>query len=45
MKRMRIRILTLTILTSVVSVRAMPQKLSYTEKQFEMAVACIKHLE
>jgi len=42
---MRIRILTLTILTSVVSVRAMPQKLPYTEKQFEMAVACIKHFE
>ena len=45
MKRIRIRILTLTILTSAVSVRAMPQKLPYTEKQFEMAVACIKHFE
>ena len=45
MKRMRIRLLTLAILTSVVSVRAMPQKLPYTEKQFEMAVACIKHFE
>jgi len=42
---MRIRLLTLAILTSVVSVRAMPQKLPYTEKQFEMAVACIKHFE
>jgi len=42
---MRIRILTLTILTSVVSARAMPQKLPYTEKQFEMAVTCIKHFE
>ena len=45
MKRMRIRLLTLVILTSVVSVRAMPQKLPYTESQFEMAVACIKHFE
>lgn len=42
---MRIRLLSLTILTSVVSVRAMPQKLPYTEKQFEMAVVCIKHFE
>lgn len=42
---MRIRLLTLIILTSVVSVRAMPQKLPYTDKQFEMAVACIKHFE
>ena len=45
MKRMRIRLLTLAILTSVVSVRAMPQKLPYTEKQFEMADVCIKHFE
>jgi len=42
---MRIRLLTLAILTSVVSVRAMPRKMPYTEKQFEMAVACIKHFE
>ena len=45
MKRMRIRLLTLVILTSVVSVRAMSQKLPYTDSQFEMAVACIKHFE
>lgn len=42
---MRIRLLALLCLCSVGYARATPNKLPYTEKQFEMAVACIKHFE
>ena len=42
---MRIRLLSLLCLCSVGYARATPRKLPYTEKQFEMAVACIKHFE
>ena len=45
MKRMRIRLLSLLCLCTVGMARATPNKLPYTEKQFEMAVACIKHFE
>ena len=47
MKRMRIRLLALLCLCSVGLARATPKtgNLPYTEKQFEMAVACIKHFE
>ena len=45
MKRMRIRLLSLMCLCTVGMARATPNKLPYTEKQFEMAVACIKHFE
>ena len=30
---------------SVAPIRATPNNLPYTDKQFEMAVACIKHFE
>ena len=43
--RRRIRILALLCLYSVGYARATPRNLPYTEKQFEMAVACIKHFE
>ena len=43
--KMRIRLLSLLCLCSVGYARATPRKLPYTEKQFEMAVACIKHFE
>ena len=43
--RMRIRLLALLCLCSVGYARATPRNLPYTEKQFEMAVACIKHFE
>ena len=43
--RMRIRMLTLLCLCSVGYARATPRNLPYTDKQFEMAVACIKHFE
>ena len=42
---MRIRLLSLLCLCTVGMARATPNKLPYTEKQFEMAVACIKHFE
>ena len=42
---MRIRLLTLLCLCSVGYARATPRNLPYTDKQFEMAVACIKHFE
>ena len=44
---MRIRLLALLCLCSVGMARATPKtsNLPYTEKQFEMAVACIKHFE
>ena len=42
---MRIRMLTLLCLCSVGYARATPRNLPYTDKQFEMAVACIKHFE
>ena len=42
---MRIRLLALLCLCSVGYARATPRNLPYTEKQFEMAVACIKHFE
>ena len=42
---MRIRLLSLMCLCTVGMARATPNKLPYTEKQFEMAVACIKHFE
>lgn len=44
---MRIRLLALLCLCSVGLARATPSsgKLPYTERQFEMAVACIKHFE
>ena len=42
---MRIRLFALLCLCSVVYARATPRNLPYTEKQFEMAVACIKHFE
>lgn len=45
MKRIRIRLLSLLCLCTVGMARATPNKLPYTEKQFEMAVACIKHFE
>ena len=45
MKRMRIRLLSLLCLCTVGMARATPNKLPYTEKQFEMVVACIKHFE
>lgn len=41
----RIKLLSLLCLCSVGMARATPNKLPYTEKQFEMAVACIKHFE
>ena len=37
--------LTLLCLCSVGYARATPRNLPYTDKQFEMAVACIKHFE
>ena len=43
--RRRIRILALLCLYSVGYARATSRNLPYTEKQFEMAVACIKHFE
>ena len=43
--RMRIRLLSLLCLCSVGYARATPRNLPYTDKQFEMAVACIKHFE
>ena len=45
--RMRIRLLSLLCLCSVGYARATPSSgnLPYTKKQFEMAVACIKHFE
>ena len=45
--RMRIRLLSLLCLCSVGYARATPSagNLPYTKKQFEMAVACIKHFE
>ena len=43
--RMRIRLLSLLCLCSVGYARATPRNLPCTEKQFEMAVACIKHFE
>ena len=42
---MRIRLLSLLCLCSVGYARATPRNLPCTEKQFEMAVACIKHFE
>ena len=42
---MRIRLLSLLCLCSVGYARATPRNLPYTDKQFEMAVACIKHFE
>ena len=42
---MRIRLLSLLCLCTVGMARATHNKLPYTEKQFEMAVACIKHFE
>ena len=42
---MRIRMLTLLCLCSVGLARATPGNLPYTDRQFEMAVACIKHFE
>ena len=42
---MRIRLLALLCLCSVGYARATPRNLPYTDKQFEMAVACIKHFE
>ena len=44
---MRIRLLALLCLCSVGLARATPKtgNLPYTERQFEMAVACIKHFE
>ena len=42
---MRIRLLALLCLCSVSYARATPRNLPYTDKQFEMAVACIKHFE
>ena len=42
---MRIRLLALLYLCSVGLARATPRSLPYTDKQFEMAVACIKHFE
>ena len=42
---MRLRLLSLLCLCSVGYARATPRNLPYTEKQFEMAVACIKHFE
>ena len=42
---MRIRLLSLLCLCSVGYARATPRNLPYKEKQFEMAVACIKHFE
>ena len=42
---MRIRLLALLCLCAVGYARATPRNLPYTEKQFEMAVACIKHFE
>ena len=42
---MRIRLLALLCLCSVGYARATPKQLPYTDKQFEMAVACIKHFE
>ena len=43
----RIKLLSLLCLCSVGYARATPRhnSLPYTEKQFEMAVACIKHFE
>ncbi|MBQ9655775.1 MAG: lysozyme [Prevotella sp.] len=43
--RMRIRLIAFLCLCSVDLARATPRNLPYTEKQFEMAVACIKHFE
>ena len=43
--RIRIRLLALLCLYSVGYARATPRNLPYTDKQFEMAVACIKHFE
>ena len=45
MMKTRIKLLSLLCLCSVGMARATPNKLPYTEKQFEMAVACIKHFE
>lgn len=42
---MRIRLLSLLCLCTLGMARATPNNLPYTEKQFEMAVACIKHFE
>ena len=44
---MRIRLLALLCLCSVGLARATPKtsNLPFTDKQFEMAVACIKHFE
>ena len=42
---MMIRLLALLCLCSVGYARATPRNLPYTDKQFEMAVACIKHFE
>ena len=42
---MRIRLLSLLCLCSVGYARATPRNLPYTDQQFEMAVACIKHFE
>ncbi|MBO4500232.1 MAG: lysozyme [Prevotella sp.] len=47
MMKTRIKLLSLLCLCSVGYARATPRhnSLPYTEKQFEMAVACIKHFE
>ena len=45
MIKTRIKLLSLLCLCSVGMARATPNSLPYTEKQYEMAVACIKHFE
>lgn len=42
---MRIRLLALLCLCSVGYARATPSNMPYTDRQFEMAVTCIKHFE
>ena len=45
MRTKRLIYLTLLCFLCVATIRATPYHLPYTEKQFEMAVACIKHFE
>ena len=45
MRTKRLMFLMLLYFLSVAPIRATPNNLPYTEKQFEMAVACIKHFE
>ena len=45
MRTKRLMYLMLLCFLSVAPIRATPNNLPYTDKQFEMAVACIKHFE